>query len=56
MDLFHRLLESSDPLITSKRNIHHKHGKPYDSDARYMMDLSDSEDEADSDTAINDRD
>ena len=46
-DLIHRLLESSDPLISSKRKILQKPNKRFHPDARYLMDLDSVDEDAD---------
>lgn len=45
IDLFHRMLESSDPLITSLRKIKARPVLPFVPDAKDMLDLIDSDEE-----------
>ena len=48
LDLFHHLLESSDPFIASKQDFYQKSSRQFDADGRWMLDLSDSEEDYDS--------
>lgn len=42
-DLFHRMLESSDPLVTSLRKSKARPIQPFVPDARYLLNLEDEE-------------
>ena len=47
LDLFHRLLETSDPLISSKREMSQNPKKPFHPDARFLLDMGDTDEGSD---------